>query len=217
MTRLPLFPLHTVLFPGMPLTLHIFEPRYRKMINDALAHERRFGVVLIEEGQEALGPLAQPHLVGCTANIVQISPLGDGRMNLVALGGERFYVDALDSASEPYLMGEVSFEPMPSVYPVPKPVAGGLLPLVKTYLQILSQVGDFTLELDQLPTDPLDLANLGAYILRIEAEEKQPLLEADNTLTFITSLSKLLRRENAIMSNMLQHQDLPDNQPFSWN
>lgn len=217
MTRLPLFPLHTVLFPGMPLTLHIFEPRYRKMINDALTRERRFGVVLIEEGQEALGPLAHPAWVGCSANIVQISPLGDGRMNLVALGGERFRIDALDTTSEPYLIGEVSFEPMLAERRLPKQVIGGLRPLVKNYLQILSQAGDFNLELDQLPTDPLDLANLGAYILRIEAEEKQPLLEAENTLTFITSLSKLLRRENAIMSNMLQHQDLPDNQPFSWN
>ncbi|MFZ4828238.1 MAG: LON peptidase substrate-binding domain-containing protein [Phototrophicaceae bacterium] len=217
MTRLPLFPLNTVLFPGMPLTLHIFEPRYRKMIHDALAHERRFGVVLIEEGQEALGPLAQPHRVGCAANIMQITPLGDGRMNLVAMGGERFRVDALDSTSEPYLMGEVSFEPMLTARLAPSPMLWELRPLVKTYLEILSKVGSLDLELDQLPTDPLDLANLGAYVLRVGAEEKQPLLEADTSIQFITALNKLLRRENAIMGNMLQHQDLPDDQPFSWN
>jgi len=89
--------------------------------------------------------------------------------------------------------------------------------LVKTYLEILSQVGSLDLELDQLPTNPLDLANLGAYVLRVGAEEKQPLLEADSAAQFIIALNKLLRRENAIMGNMLQHQDLPDDQPFSWN
>jgi len=72
MFELPLFPLNTVLYPGTPLYLHIFEPRYQRMINLCLNEHRPFGVVLIRHGQEALGPLAEPYRIGCTADIIRV-------------------------------------------------------------------------------------------------------------------------------------------------
>ena len=60
MQEIPLFPLNTVLFPNAPLRLHIFEERYKRMVNDCLAEKQPFGVVLIRHGLEALGPLAEP-------------------------------------------------------------------------------------------------------------------------------------------------------------
>jgi uncharacterized protein len=89
---LPLFPLNTVLFPGMPLTLHIFEERYKLMIERCLEHRQPFGVVLIRYGKEALGSLADPHRIGCTARILDVQPLSEGRMNISALGQKRFRI-----------------------------------------------------------------------------------------------------------------------------
>ena len=86
---LALFPLNTVLFPGMPLPLHIFEERYKIMIGRCIDEDRPFGVVLIQSGTEVGNP-AVPHVVGTTALIAAVKRLEDGRMNLIAVGQERF-------------------------------------------------------------------------------------------------------------------------------
>lgn len=86
MYELPLFPLNTVLFPGTPIQLHIFEDRYLKMINRCIEEHKPFGVVLIEEGSEAFGPLAKPYRIGCTALIAKVEKLEDGRINITAVG-----------------------------------------------------------------------------------------------------------------------------------
>jgi uncharacterized protein len=86
---LPLFPLNVVLFPGMALPLHVFEPRYREMIGRCLESDEGFGVVLIQEGQE-VGEPAVPFEVGTVAQIASVERLPDGRMNLVTVGTRRF-------------------------------------------------------------------------------------------------------------------------------
>ncbi|MGH2584027.1 MAG: LON peptidase substrate-binding domain-containing protein, partial [Dehalococcoidia bacterium] len=103
--ELSLFPLNTVLFPGAPLPLHIFEPRYRLMIDECIEQERPFGVVLIERGPE-VGEGAVPHTVGATARITAVERMPDGRMNIGCEGQDRFRI--LDTSSaRPYLLGEV--------------------------------------------------------------------------------------------------------------
>ena len=82
MLKLPLFPLRTVLFPGMPLALHIFEDRYKEMMRRCIERSSPFGVVLIKHGDE-VGPAAEPYAIGCTARVVQVEPLPEGRMNLL--------------------------------------------------------------------------------------------------------------------------------------
>ena len=91
MLNLPLFPLNTVLFPEMPLPLHIFEVRYKQMIAKCLAGDRTFGVVLIKHGSEALGPLAEPYSIGCTARIIESQSLGEGRMEITTVGEDNIY------------------------------------------------------------------------------------------------------------------------------
>jgi len=110
--ELPLFPLNTVLFPGMPLQLHIFEDRYKKMINLCLERSIPFGVVLIDRGSEAYGPLAEPKDIGCTAQIIETQPLADGRMNIVALGQERFRTIMVDRRKALYLNGIIELFPL---------------------------------------------------------------------------------------------------------
>jgi Lon protease-like protein len=105
--QLPLFPLHAVLCPGVALPLHIFEDRYRLMIDRCIDGMEPFGVVLIREGRETGkldGRLAQ---VGTTALIRQAGRTEDGRMNIMTIGGRRFRIDELDENTEPYLVGDV--------------------------------------------------------------------------------------------------------------
>jgi len=105
---LPLFPLHSVLCPGVALPLHIFEERYRLMIGRCIERTEPFGVVLIREGRE-VGPLrGRVAEVGTTALIREAGEYPDGRLDIMTVGGRRFRIRELDDAHEPYLMAEVS-------------------------------------------------------------------------------------------------------------
>src|SRR5690242_121607 len=103
--KLPLFPLHTVLFPGMSLPLHIFEPRYRTMINECLSSGAPFGIVLISSGRE-VGEPAVPHTVGTTAHISGAERLPDGRLNIEVVGQQRFQIIELHQ-DQSYLTGTI--------------------------------------------------------------------------------------------------------------
>src|SRR5690606_7127599 len=91
MTRLRLFPLRMVLFPGMALPLQVFEERYRTLVAECLAAREPFGVALIREGTE-VGGAAAPFSVGCTARIQRVSPTRDGRLAVTAVGERRFRI-----------------------------------------------------------------------------------------------------------------------------
>jgi Lon protease-like protein len=102
---LRLFPLQTVLFPGMRMPLHIFEQRYRTMIRECLEEDAPFGVVLIRDGAE-VGGGAVPHNAGTTARIVQAEHLDDGRINIFTIGAQRFRINELRTDAD-YLAGDV--------------------------------------------------------------------------------------------------------------
>lgn len=107
-TSLPLFPLNSVLCPGVALPLHIFEERYRLMISRCVERKEPFGVVLLRDGRET-GPLSgRIARVGTTAVIREAGRYPDGRLDIVTLGERRFRVEELDGRSEPYLVGRVS-------------------------------------------------------------------------------------------------------------
>lgn len=203
MYEIPLFPLNTVLFPGMPITLHIFEERYKEMITFCLTTHRPFGVVLIRQGVEALGPLAEPHLIGCTAQITHVQTADEGRLNILAIGQERFRILSLHH-QQPYLMGTVEDFPLEVAEPMDLVDEGDLLrPWVERYLQMLSDAGDVNLDMDQLPADPLTLAYLAAYLLLSPAEQKQPLLAAHEAGHFMADVRECYRREIALLQAML--------------
>jgi Lon protease-like protein len=111
MLEIPLFPLHTVLFPGTPLNLHIFEERYKKMVAYCTSSGSPFGVVLIRSGSEASGPLAEPFQIGCTAEVTHLQPLSQGRSNLIVMGQERFRIVSV-TEDHPYLVGKIELCPI---------------------------------------------------------------------------------------------------------
>lgn len=217
MFELPLFPLNTVLFPGMPLQLHIFEERYKRMIQLCLDQREPFGVVLIRHGREANGPLAEPHYVGCTARIIEVEPLSEGRMNIVALGQQRFRVLSL-SYEQPYLVGKVELYPMEALEAHSLAEKGRiLLPWVKRYMEILTKASDADLDPEHLPTDPLVLAYLAAVLLQVPPDQKQRLLASAQATDLLSNIHDIYRREVALLQRLLSVENIENTGNISLN
>lgn len=200
MFELPLFPLNTVLFPSTTLRLHIFEERYKRMISVCLTTHQPFGVVLIRQGREALGPPAEPYSIGCTAQIIQVQRLEEGRMNISAVGLERFRILSLDKHTQPYLTGYV--EPYPLSNPEPAAVqsaASHLRSWVNHYLAAFAEAGAGQIDVDQLPDEPLEFTYAAAALLQISAQNKQELLSQDTATHLLESLTTIYRREVALV------------------
>ena len=203
----PLFPLKTVLFPGMPLTLHIFEERYKQMIHDCMQAGQPFGVVLIKEGIEALGPLAEPHSVGCTAEIAQAQALQGGRMNILAIGRERFRIVALNYG-QPYLHATVEEYPLNATLNGDTAIVSRRLrPWIEAYLGLLSEAGDVDFDISALPGDPEALAYLAATVLQIPNPQKQVLLSAAGARTMLDDMRDIYRRELPVLRLLLQEDE----------
>src|SRR2546423_526537 len=103
--EMPLFPLHSVLFPYAPLQLHVFEDRYRQMVHRCVEYEQPFGIVLIRNGEE-VGDPAETYMVGTAVRVVSIHHYDDGRMDVRVQGERRFRVRKMDE-NKPYLTGYV--------------------------------------------------------------------------------------------------------------
>ena len=206
MYDLPLFPLNSVLFPGMPLSLHIFEDRYKEMIEDCLSNQQPFGVVLIQEGHEALGPLPEPYRIGCTAQITQVERLEDGRMNLLAIGMDRFEIQSL-MHHKSYLMGTVENLPVEALAGQVVTRQRDLLrPWVERYLSSLAEVsGETEFDPHRLPNDPMALAYLGASLLQIPPVQKQELLTTTDAAALLEQTRTLFRRELPLLRIMIDH------------
>lgn len=200
---LPLFPLKTVLFPRMPLPLHIFEPRYREMIAVCLREEIGFGVVLIKEGEE-VGEAAEPYAVGTVARILDVKKLPDGRMNLVTMGVVRFRI-LQTSKEHDYLSAEVErWEDDLG--------DAGLLPRVThvahqlfiEYMADLIELANAESPSKQLvaPLDPQVLSYTIATNLQIPNEEKQNLLEMDSIEKRLRQEVTLLEREREFLRRL---------------
>jgi len=205
MAHLPLFPLNSVLFPGMPLRLHIFEPRYLEMMNLCITQKSSFGVVLIREGFEALGELAEPYRIGTTAQIVEVKPALSGRMNILAIGGKRFRVDALHR-DKPYLVGDVLDFPLEKDdYPRSQQLSHELLPWIETYLSLLSDLRETEFDLSMVPKTPSLVAYLAAVLLQVPLNDKQQLLSFENMTEMFADLHRMYRREVALLRNLLRN------------
>jgi len=217
MFKLPLFPLNTVLFPGMPVRLHIFEDRYKEMMSLCLQSRQPFGVVLIREGVEAHGPLAEPHVIGCSAQIIQVEPLEQGHMNVTAVGQERFKIQTLTHDSA-YLAGIVENSPLDNQSPLRLQRSGARLrPWVERYMEMLTEAGNIEFDPDQLPEDPLGLAYLAAYLMQVPPVQKQELLAMNEAPAFVDAVSKLCRREVLLLDSILERVKAEELGPFSLN
>ena len=196
MSQLPLFPLNTVLFPGMPVPLHIFEERYKLMIDRCLEERAPFGVVLIRSGEEVGGP-AEPHSVGTTARIARLQRLPDGKMNLIALGRRRFRIERLDE-SEPYLQGEVTYlESAAGDRPEAEVEAQRVAGLFAEQLRLALAVKGEWVRNQALPDDPDALADFVAGSISVPPATKQELLET-------LDVPDRLRRETALLGDLVR-------------
>ncbi len=204
MVDLPLFPLNSVLFPGTPIQLHIFEPRYLKMVGDCLAGNSSFGVVLIRNGVEALGPLAEPHRIGCLAKIAQLERLADGRMDLTAVGLERFRVLNYDRQSQPYLVGKIQNYPIENIDPIGLQTrAYQLRKQFERFIEALLSSGSTEYDLNQIPEDGVTLGFLAAAMLQISPLQKQELLAMEHANRLLDKLIFYYSRELAILNVLL--------------
>ncbi len=203
MYELPLFPLNTVLFPGMPLPLQIFEERYKEMIALCLRERRPFGVVLIDEGTAEHGPLAKPHDIGCTAEITRAQPLDDeGRMLIMSVGQARFRIVSLNY-DRPYLVGMVEEAPVQfDSSDLEATLTEQLYPLVVEYLKAMAEIGRVAFDVSQVPHKPEPLAFLAASVIQLAPAEKQALLETENAAGLLRLLLAFYRREVPLLKRM---------------
>lgn len=220
--RLPLFPLGTVLFPGLVLPLHVFEPRYRDLVRDLLAlpagQAREFGVVAIQRGWEVgaeavAGDATAPatsatltlHEVGCTAEIRQVTELPDGRFDLTTVGRRRFRITRVEPGVARYLVAEVEWLPEPrGQEEAADQLAPRVLASFRRYLGLMrgprSAGSPATDEVsEQLPEDPTVLSHLVAATAALTLEDRQRLLAARDTATRLRAELRLLARESALL------------------
>jgi Lon protease-like protein len=202
MDEIPLFPLNTVLFPGMPLPLHIFEQRYKQMITLCQEEQRPFGVVFLRRNVSVGGPVTTPHSIGCTARIIELQPLQEGRMLIMTIGQKRFRIISVNH-DQPYLVGQVEFSPLQETMTRSSEVALDLLrPLVTDYLDIVSQLGEVNFNTSQLPDHPGRFLYMAAGLLQIPQEQKQALLEVENLTVLSKELYGIYHREVSLMRHM---------------
>ena len=217
--RLPYFPLHLVLFPHLPLPLHIFEERYRAMTRDLLADGSPYaGRFVISSGGDEDSPEGS---VGTVAEVRRAEQFADGRWALVVVGAERVALGAVDRSGAYALI---------EVVPLPESVgdanaAGRLLPQVQTaldaYLDTVKrfvasaasvgkespEITDVANSLDevlkpiQLPDDPLAASYAVAGVLQVELNRKQQLLELPDGASRLEAELNLLRREARLLAD----------------
>lgn len=201
--RLALFPLGTVLFPGLVLPLHLFEERYRLLIADLLERPepRGFGVVGIELGHE-VGENAAHRLaeVGCVAELREATRHPDGRYDIVTVGARRFRLKELDR-SRPYLQGEVEYL-AEEAGADPWPIARRVRRLFRLYRDRLRAAGGGRFEERNPPGEPVALSYMIAASLVLDGHEKQRLLECEDATLRLEAERDLLARENRILDTL---------------
>lgn len=207
--ELPLFPLDVVLFPGTVMPLHIFEPRYRQMIEDCLQEEKPFGLVLARPESEHLQE--QPYTVGTMAEISNLDRLEDGRYTLMAVGLKRFRI--LESHREkPYLSGIVL--PYDDKVELDTELASPMEQanqLFSQYMEILLEAENSHDLLEHLPENAESLSYFVAYFLDVQDEWKQHCLEMTSTKQRLLEEITILRREVPFMRQILTKK-MPDEQ-----
>ncbi len=194
--RLALFPLGTVLIPGMLLPLHIFEERYRQLVRDLLVapHDSRaFGVVAIREGREVGSDGVRAlHGIGCVARLRRVEPYDDGRFDIVTSGSQRFRLVALDE-SRPYLQGDVELLGEPDGERAPDRAT-----------RVAAAYADYRKALGAAEDEHADDARALSYSVAagavLDLTEKQRLLELPDTASRLAAELVLLRREITLLS-----------------
>jgi uncharacterized protein len=212
---LPLFPLGTVLFPGLVLPLHVFEPRYRRLVRDLVDAPKgqygEFGVVAIRRGWEverdpqggsplSAGTSLTLYEVGCTAEIRQLTEHPDGRYDLVTVGRRRFRVLRVRPSETPYLTAEVDWLPDGAGEPRRAvELAERVHAAFQQYLRLMRRDGEAS---EQLPEDPTVLSHLVAATASLTLDDRQRLLAEPDTISRLKAELRVLRREASLLQRV---------------
>lgn len=195
----PLLPLNLVLFPGMALPLHIFEPRYREMISSCLDDNAPFGVVLVRP--ESLYGLEVPYTIGTLARIKDYEKLPDGRYNILTCGTRRFRI-LQESRDRDYMRGLIC--PVRDVDESPDVLTALAAEAREAFIAylgvVLTLVGSETREI-AIPQDPTDLSYTIGMCLTCEDSEKQKLLEIASASERLQAEIAVLRAETQLLSS----------------
>jgi uncharacterized protein len=228
---LPLFPLGTVLYPGLLLPLHIFEERYRQLVRDLLADGEgpRFGVVAIREGRETgVSGVSALYPVGCTAVLRQVQKYPDGRYDIVTVGVQRFRLLAVDD-SQPYLRGEVELLPEEAGDPAAAQLAArAVRPAFSEYLRALASLAQHDpqqtgsaaaaaageraagngdeehgdVPSPDLPAAPVALSYVIAALMVVDLPDKQALLAEPDAVGRLAAERAMLAKETGMLRSL---------------
>jgi uncharacterized protein len=180
---LPLFPLHTVLFPGGPLPLRIFEARYVDMIARCMREQAPFGVVLIQEGEEA-GDVASTAAVGSSARIVDFNKMPDGLLGISCVGERKFRVQRVWRAADGLNTGEVEWLTDEPALVIPAEHAR----LVGAARRALDELDEHYTFVEKKFDDASWVGSRLAELLPLHANDRQALLELDDPIQRLDAL-----------------------------
>ena len=204
LVELPLFPLNLVLFPGMPLPLHIFEERYKAMIGDCMRNNAPFGVSLIRSGQE-VGTPAEPFTTGTTARVLRSELLEQGRMNILTKGERRYEIIEI-TQEEPHVAALVKLLDEP----VGEGFTGVSAELTEEYTKLIRGLttlsGGYMSEVT-IPEDPVELSYMIAANLDAPTPLRQELLEVPTAADRLNRLIPLLRRRNHALQEEIERRN----------
>jgi Lon protease-like protein len=202
---LPLFPLGTVLYPGLLMPLHIFEDRYRQLVGDLLARPepRRFGVIAIRKGRETgVDGVSALHKIGCVATLRQVTEHDDGRFDVMTVGTQRFRLLELDE-SRPYLQGRVDLLAEDSGDEAAAASAVQSVQVAfRAYLDALASQGAVRVSVPDLPDEPVLLSYLVASSVIVDLSDRQLLLAEPDALLRLTAERVLLAKETGILRSL---------------
>ncbi|MEZ7851393.1 MAG: LON peptidase substrate-binding domain-containing protein [Candidatus Nanopelagicales bacterium] len=207
-SHISLFPLNTILVPGLVLPLHIFEPRYRLMVQELLEipdeEEREFGVVAIRDGHDVstLG-IDALHPIGISAVMREVTPSEGGRYDIVTTGARRFTVKALDTSS-PLLSADVEWlpEPVPAESAELSLLTESTLSEFAAYRAALSgELNSNVSIFEELPKDPVVVGYLLTAAILLPTDERQALLGAETAESRLELVRTLLRRETSLIQH----------------
>jgi Lon protease-like protein len=201
---LPLFPLGTVLFPGLVMPLHVFEERYRSLIRYIMelpeGTPREFGVVAIQRGWEVDANTQSVTLydIGCTAEVREITEHPDGRFDIVTVGRRRFEISEMMPVETPYLQASVRYLPEAAGGDGEADMLGPrVLAAFRAYLKLIrTDAADLA---EQLPDDPQVLSHLVAATASLTIADRQQLLATPDTASRLRAELTLLHREIGLL------------------
>lgn len=194
-TELPIFPLALVLFPGVPLPLHIFEPRYRQMLNDVHAGNNLFGVSYFDAStSDRDAPAAGT--VGCVAEVTETQGLPDGRSNILTVGIIRYRIEEYVDRDHPYLLARVSyFEDDEEDQNVLGESARDVAEIFSRIARAVRIINDERASLPDISdTEPQRLSFLVAAAMEVDTQVKQDMLEMRSTAQRLSQLRDVLKR-----------------------